>query len=304
MLSPTRCPIPGICQVTNHWTARSRRVCGARQQEISRPADAAGDVQVCLGLYEDSYEAARSAERDRALAGHVPVSPPDPAEQVLTRNGGRQLLTLNKSCLTVISLLLATDVYRINRQLRSGGSLNLSPGVMLDWNGYESLERFVNEAVAVFGHLGQAVQLDEPLHLFRGLGIPDETGGDARGFAGLGRYLAGGGPWDRTFTDAGFGFAAADPQVALKHDGYLTRVGPLRPVIVELEARAGLCLPQRRHRSRKLFEHTLEQNYLMDLQDSQVIFAPGTRWEILAVQDRSVYGIPLVTMKQTVEAAR
>lgn len=254
-----------------------------------------------MDLYEDPYEAARRADRDRALAGHIPVSPSDPTEQVLARNGERQLMTLDRSDLTVIDLLLATDVYRINRQLRSGGSLNLSPGAMLDWNGYESLESFVNEAVAVFGDLGQSVQLDEPLHLFRGLGIPREAGGDARGFAGLGRYLAGGGPWDRTFTDAGFGFAAADPQVALKHDGYHTRSEPLRPVIVGLEARAGLCLPQRRHRSRKLFEHTLEQNYLMDLKDSQVIFAPGTRWEITGVQDGSVYGLPLVTMKQSVQ---
>ena len=300
MLSLTRCPIPEICRVTNHWTMESRRVCAARQRAISRSTDAAQDVQVHL----DPYEAARRADRDRALAAHAPVSPSDPAEQVLARNGERQLMTLDRSDLTVIDLLLATDVYRINRQLRSGGSLNVSPGAMLDWNGYGSLERFINEAVAVFRGLGQAVRLDEPLHLFRGLGIPCETGGDARGFAGLGRHLAGDGAWDGTFTDAGFGFAAADPHVALKHDGRWAGTGPLRPVMVELEARAGLCLPQRRHRSRKLFEHTLEQTFLMDLQDSQVVFAPGTGWEITGVQDGSVYGIPLVTMKQTVEVPR
>ena len=216
----------------------------------------------------------------------------------MARNGERQLLRLEPGDLSVIGLLMASDVYSINQHLRNGRSLASGAGMMIDYAGYTSMQHFVDDASAVFDHLGDSLTLDVPINLYRGIGVPQEPDEYYPDVAGISAYLTHGVSLEKEFLDAGFVFATTDPTVAMCYDGSDSGdSSPKLPVLLELEASQGLCSPHKEHRSADLFGHVFGTDFLADA-GGQVIFAPGTRWQVISIKKHSTYGVPLVRMKQ------
>lgn len=239
-------------------------------------------------------------ERKEATPAHVPVQPTLPEDIAVARNGERQLLRLEPGDLSVIGLLMASDVYSINQRLRTARSLDCGAGAMIDYAGYTSMQHFVDDASAVFGHLADSITLDAPIKLYRGIGVPQEPDEYSPDVAGISAYLTDEVPWQEEFHDAGFGFATTDPAIALCYDG--TARGdssPKVPVLLELDASQGLCSPSKEHRSPDLFGHVFGTDFLADA-SGQVIFPPGTRWRVISVEKTSVYGTPVVRIKQLI----
>ncbi|MGY4541339.1 hypothetical protein ACVWY0_001248 [Arthrobacter sp. UYNi723] len=240
---------------------------------------------------------------------HVPVAPPHAADAAVLRNGKRQLKNLTPRDMRVLGVLASVDVYPVNENVRGGHSLDVDAGrytwPALDY--FTQLE-FFNEASDMFDRLGSAIRLDKQMMLFRGVGLPLVTDAYSLDIAGLSEHLSTETtPWHSTFTDAGFGFAATDPQSALEFDGTENGAwsGNLRPTLVELIVHSGLCVPEQRYRSRGLLKRTSHSS-MLNTDMSQVIFPPGTQWKITSVNKTSGYGvtdtspdgIPLVRMEQ------
>jgi hypothetical protein len=280
-----------------HWTARALEVC--RQEELAKKQRVEHNLRVDPGQRRtDREQAALKKRRAAEIAAHVINLSAIPEDVVVDRNGERQLLALTPKQLNTVGLLMCTDVHQVNRLLRNCRSLASSGGAMLDWNGYETRQDFVDHAVDVFVGLGTALKLDKPIRLFRGLSLfiePDEFDPD---IAGLSAHLRHGSPWIPRFLDLGFGFASTDPLTALaypeKTPGSLPNTFQ---ILIELEADGGLCAPGRATRSRDLFAHVQGIQFLDDAV-GQVIFPPGTEWEIVEVIEKSEHGVPLVCMKQ------
>jgi hypothetical protein len=194
---------------------------------------------------------------------------------------------------------MCTDIFGINELLRNGGSLASGAGGRIDWDGYTSMQAFVDTASDVFDGLGDALDFNEEVVLFRGVGVPLTPSHEYPDIAGISRHLSVGTPWDDTFADAGFSFATTDPETALFYRGDPNGYPEKTAVLVELVSRRGLCVPGKMHRSTALFDHTFDTG-LMAAGMEQVIFHPGTRWEITGVETTSDYGVPLVRMRQLV----
>ncbi|MET3172721.1 UNVERIFIED_ORG: hypothetical protein ABIB52_000549 [Arthrobacter sp. UYCu721] len=232
---------------------------------------------------------------------HVPVAPPHAADAAVLRNGERQLKNLIPRDMRVLGVLASVDVYPVNENVRGGHNLDVDAGrytwPALDY--YTQLE-FFNEVSDMFHRLGVAIRLDKQMTLFRGVGLPLVTDAYSLDIAGLGDHLSTGTtPWQSTFTDAGFGFAATHPQAALGFDGTGNGgwSGNVRPTLFELNVHSGLCVPEQRYRSTGLLNHT-SYSSMLDTDISQVIFPPGTQWKITSVTQNSKYGVPLVSMDQ------
>lgn len=302
LLFPGRCPIPTVCGVTWHWSAEARESCQFFQQEerVQR-AFAALDLPFSYGSFEHREFEQQARKRAEAIAAHRRVQPALPEGVVLTRNGERQLISLSPSQLSAVGLLMTSDIYRINRLLRSGGSLASGANAMIDWAGYRSMQEFVDAACGVFDGLGESLTLDEPVRLFRGIGVPESPGGYDPDIAGISHHLTTGTPPHKELVDAGFSFATSDPQIALAYDGSDSGSLSMRPVLLELEAHRGLCAPRQAHRSTSLFEHAFGIDFL-DTAICQVVFPPGTQWELISVDEYSEHGVPVVRMRQVLQS--
>lgn len=289
-LLPTRCPAPNICETSLHWTKISRLHCEYLQTQESAEVD-----EVPL-----SYEERRQIEKNAAATtAHVPVPTAHSADLEVLRNGERQLITLDHKDVRVLGCLASVDIYIPNERLRSGRSLAVDAGAYIGYEGrYNTQQAFIDDALDVFRHLGSSINLDAPVRLFRGVGLPENPNHEYPDIAELSRHLRNGTPRLSTFTDDGFGFATTDPETALCYDGRRHDADPPRfPVLFELTAHAGLCVPEQMQRSQVLFGHTFD-SAMLATDMSQVIFPPGTRWEILRVEKDSSYGVPLVRMRQ------
>lgn len=287
---PLLCPAPKICEKTFHWTQKSRLWC-----EFLRNQESAEDVYDPRPFWEIEQERKRVA----ATKAHVPVPPTNAAESAILSAGERQLIALDEKSIRVLGLLTSSDVYAPNERLRGGQSLDADAGAYLGYEGqYNTLQQFVDDARAIFASLGGSLTFPTPIRLFRGVGLPGDLDGDMPDIAGLGRHLQTGAPWLSSFTDDGFGFATTDPETALKYDGRRFEDDPpLEPTLFELTTKRGLCVPGQLHRSTALFDHTYDSHYLgTDM--GQVVFEPGTRWEITSVHKNSAHGVPLVRMVQ------
>ncbi|WP_026554322.1 hypothetical protein [Arthrobacter sp. 35W] len=240
----------------------------------------------------------RAQKQAAAVAAHVRVAPTHPYDVAETLCGERQLITLGAHELTAVGLLMASDIYAINERLRTGRSLATGAGVMIDYAGFASMQEFVDEALGVFGALGSSLTLGQPIKLFRGIGIPERPDSNYPDVAGIGAYLAGAMQFPQQFVDAGFGFATTNPEDALRYDGSARgEYPPKYPVLLELEAYSGLCVPQQEHRTAALVGHCFEVSYL-STSTGQVIFEPNTQWALVSICKDSQYGVPLVRMKQ------
>lgn len=301
-LLPARCPIPEICRSSWHWKSESRISCQRRQDAKEEPA-----ARIVTNPHEygssEFYIYKREVERKAQLtadasAAHVQEHPTYANEVILARNGERQLLTLGPNELIAIGLLTCKDIYMINQLLRSGGSLIGSVRKSTKWERYRSMQEFVDHALGSFGSLGESLHLDEPMLLFRGIGVPKEPSENNLDIGGIGNHLTRGVPWMNEFVDEGFSFATTNPDDALYYDGSgLPENHPKHQVLLQLDVQRGICVPHLKHRSQKLFEHLFDAPYLPKA-IGQVVFPPGTRWSVVSIDRDSGYGVPLVRMKQ------
>lgn len=290
---PRRCPIPDICGVRWHFTGNSIDRCRDAEEE-DRSNVVYESWQETLEREEREKE---DAERAAAVAAHVPATLSTAEDLALSFHGEQQLLALRSWQIPVVGLLTTTSIFYTNRLLRRGNSLEGGAGAAIDWAGYPSNQAFVNDAQTIFDDLGEALVFKEPMTLFRGITVPKELDEESiPDIAGISGHLLNGTAWDITYTERGFGFATTRPEVAAQYPLGSYDSGGLR-ILIELEATSGLCLPRQGHRSEELFELTFHDVHLATTA-CQVVFPPGTRWEVIAVDRESDYGVPLVRMKQ------
>lgn len=290
---PRRCPIPDTCGVRWHFTGNSIDRC-LELEEKERSNDVYETWQETLERRERETQDAQLAA---AVAAHVPAALSIPADLALSFHGGQQLLALSPWQIPVVGLLTTTSIYYTNRLLRRGNSLEGGAWAAIDWANYPSNQAFVNDAQTIFDDLGEALVFKEPMRLFRGITVPNELHESIPDIAGIGAHLVNGTAWNTAYIELGYGFATTEPEIATQY--------PLRTygdsggirILTELEATSGLCLPRQEHRSTELFELTYN-NVHLSTTACQVVFPPGTRWEVTAVDTESDYGVPLVRMKQ------
>ncbi|TFD72142.1 hypothetical protein [Cryobacterium sp. Hb1] len=304
-LLPRRCRLHG----QRHWTARDREAC--RQAHLDkRQADIERKTKQQSVPREPAYrrEERKWKERRRAaaIAAHVGVPSTIHEEMVVDRNGERQLFSLFPKELDVVGVLTSLDVFPANKLLRNGMSLNDDGGLLLDGYPYETQQTLVDAAVDLFFRLDTALDLDEPIRLYRGLGLfvsPNQFDPDV---AGLSAYLHHGTPWDPVLRDLGFGFACTNPKEALRFGRAQQGSSATLQVLFELEADRGLCIPKASARSRNLFQSVYDIE-VIKIANAQVIFPPGTEWEIVEAPEKSEHivivggkqlQVPLVRMKQ------
>lgn len=302
-LLPSKCPNPALCGTSWHWNVASKEECGVKQairkeQRVREQMDTAELRPHRIGGIEFLMAKTNEARRRDAVAAHVREEPTLAEDVVVSRNGERQLMFLDDADLNIIGLMLTSDIFMTSQLLRTGKSLTGAAGTMMDWDGYSSWQHFVDDAKAVFGSLGESLTLDEPVRLYRGLGLPTAPDADHPDVAGISSHLGRGFPWSVDFTEAGFSFAATDPQTALQYNGAHPGEYPARrQVLFELEAHRGLCIPSEEHRSRELVEHCFGSDFLTNA-IGQVVFPPNTQWRIHSVESTSDHGVPLVRMNQ------
>lgn len=304
-LLPPKCPVPERCRTrsTRHWSADARDTCSYHQQEERFDLEFnALNLPFARGSRKHIDYLEQQEARTLVVATHVPVQPTHPTDIVLTRNAERQLLGLSPGYLTVIGLMLARDIYRINQLLRAGDSLAGGAGPIIDYHGYASMQEFVDDIAEVFTDLGSEMLLDEEVILYRGIGLPQNAGYTYPDVAGIGKHIATGSPLTNEFSDAGFSFATIDPNVALTYDGTASgSYTSTQRVLLELKVHSGICIPHKDHRSAKLAGHT-HGVPLLATGVEQVIFAQGTKWKVESIDLDSSHGVPLVRMSQALFA--
>jgi hypothetical protein len=280
-----------------HLTVASRERCDARETPLILQDDP------YLSVETGGWEALQR-DRDLQLAelaavDHTPVQPQDPSELAVLRNGERQLLGLHRGWYDVAGLLLTTDIYRINDRLRRGQDLNADPGVMLDWHGYTSLMAFVEDSNTMFDELGDATLLDEPIRVFRGIGVGAENEYDAFDFWGVRRQLGGDGDLvDSTVLDPGFMFAAPTESVARVYDGTDARTHNLQwKVLLELTITRALCIPSPEHRS-KVLTRVLHPSTFSREATAQVVIPRDSVWTVTGFQPTGIDGWARLALTQ------
>lgn len=293
---PRRCPIPDTCGVRWHFTGNSIDRCrDAEEEERSNHVYETWDQR----LEREQHET-QSAERAAAVASHVPATLSTAEDLALSFHGERQLLALSPWQIPVVGLLTTVSIFHTNRLLRRGSSLEGAAGAAIDWAGYPSNQAFIDHAQTVFDDLGEGLVFKEPMKLFRGIEVPAELHESIPDIAGISGHLLNGAAWDAEYIERGFGFATTEPEIATQYPlGIYGDSGWLR-VLIELKATSGLCLPRQGHRSAELFELTYSVPHLSTTA-CQVVFPPGTRWEVITIDKESDYGVPLVRMKQKAE---
>ncbi len=293
MRLPRRCPIPDTCGVRWHFTENSIDGCRDAEEE-ERSNDVYETWPETLERQEREKE---NAKRVAAVAAHVPATLSSAEELALSFHGEQQLSALRPWQIPVVGLLTTTSIYYLNRLIRRGNSLEGGAGAAIDWAGYPSNQAFVSDARTIFDDLGEALVFKEPMRLFRGITVPKEPDESAPDIAGISGHLTHGTAWDTEYVERGFGFASTSPEVAAQYPLDSSGESYELRVLVVLEATSGLCLPCKDHRSAELFELTYNADYL-GTTACQVIFPPDTHWEVIAVDQESDYGVPVVRMKQ------
>jgi len=281
------CPHPIECGQTKHWSIPSWRAC----QDL--------DDTAIVREYEADERRREDAEWEQVYAAaaqqHDPEEPATPAGRALRDNGERQLRRLDPSHLLTLGHLTSSGTARVNRALRSTGTgaLSESCAADLDWAGYESNAAVVAAAEQLYAELGAAVELDNPLTAYRGVLVPPHTP--------LSMLLDQPTP-RQVFIDPGFVFAATSEEDAAffkSPDAWWSesaRDPAARPLLLVLEIRRAICIPDPRHRSRALVSHLArtrragpdqfagarrQSPTAIERAMGQVVVAPGSRWEVL-----------------------
>lgn len=278
-----RCPNEQHERFRRHWTSAGQERCDARYRGAILTVSDHTDWHDDTSWLERSMQETEDREAAAALNSYVQQYPSDRNEIVLNRNGERQLLGLH-GLHSVVGLLLTKDVYGLNRCLRTGEPLDGAPGSVMDWNGYVSYQQFVDDARKVIAKLGSSLDLDEPITVFRGIGIPPTTDRASSDIWGIREHLESGEPWHATVVeDHGFTFATPSEPTAHRYDGSdFHNVDPEWLIVCTMEIRRGLCIPDQIYRTPQLMRHLYADHYLRG-SDGQVIIPPLARWRITEV---------------------
>ena len=280
------CPHPVECGQTRHWSIPSWRAC----QDL--------DDTAIVRKYEAAERRREDTEWEQVYAAvaqqHDPEEPDAPAERALRDNGERQLRQLDPSRLLILGHLTSSGTAQVNRALRSTGTVTLSEpcAADLDWAGYESNAAVVAAAERLYSELGAAVELDTPLTAYRGLLAPPNTP--------LAMLLHQPTP-GQVFIDPGFVFGAASEEDAAffpSPDAWWSgsaRDPSAQPLLLVLEIRRAICIPDPRHRSCALVSHLARTRRAgpdqftgvrrhaptaLERAMGQFVVAPGSRWEV------------------------
>lgn len=242
----------------------------------------------------------KQSELEAALSSYEQQFPTDSNEIAATRNGERQLLGLSVDHL-ILGLLLTTDIYRLNRCLRSGDTMEGGPGPMMDWRGYESHQRFFDDAMRMFERIGSDLDLDEPIEVFRGVGIPPANAWETFDLWGIRAHLESGNPWQPTVVeDPGFMFASPSEAFAESFDGSdANRIASEWRVVCMMEIRSGLCIPDPIYRTPELMRRLHNKDFLSGA-GGQVIIPPVSQWRITDVVPDHITKTVRVRMQQLV----
>lgn len=234
-------------------------------------------------------EARLQRAADAAAATHVQIVQTDPEEVKVVRNANRQMLGAAGQSPQTLGLLMTTDMYHLNQLLRRGSRLDVAPGAMFDWYGYDSYGRFFDVLQRLLARMGEELVLDEPLRVWRGIGLyaPDEP--DPLGIYDreipdvlrLRELIAGtlSAPYEAD--DPGLGFSAASPELARHFDGphATRRDDPTWRVLLEIDARHALCIPSPEHRSPDVVAR-LHTDSLARGAVGQVVLPPSSRFRV------------------------
>ncbi|MFJ2662610.1 hypothetical protein [Arthrobacter koreensis] len=296
-LLPPRCTATSECAGQRHWTQQSREEC-LRRQEKARQEKPATLEPVGLSWVVDKEK----ASMEEAIARHVPQAPPaGSADAELLDTGKKQLLFLGPEHIQAANLLLTYEIYTINQRLRAGRSLEgLTTGAAGDWEGVGYKQTIVDNADDGFASLGPGMDLDSPVRMFRRISVPQTPNSEYPDIAGVHSHLQNGTPLPSVFLDAGYLFAVTDPTTAMGHgdNNYTAPHIPKFPVLLELEVRRALCIPDYKYRSKELYRHCYPSRYLRE-SSGQVIIPRDSKWEVLGFQATSRYnGVPLMKMRQ------
>lgn len=220
------------------------------------------------------------SELKTAPSTHEQQFPTDANEIAVNRNGERQLLghTVDH---TVLGLLLTSDIYRLNRRLRSGDTMEGPAGMWMDQANYESHQQFFDDAMRIFGEVGSDLDLDEPIEVFRGVGIPSADAPGSFDLWGIRAHLESGTYWRPTVVeDPGFTFTSPSETLAQRYDGSAdSHIAPEWKIVCTIKIRRGLCIPARAYRTPQLMRH-LDHNKTLSTAIGQVIIPPVSRWHI------------------------
>ncbi|PPF32673.1 hypothetical protein [Pseudoclavibacter sp. AY1H1] len=235
-----------------------------------------------------------------AMAAHVPVTPTEAAEVAVSRNGERQLLGRASTWLATINVMVSSDVYPLNARLRRGESLEHVTGALLDYYGYGTLKEFDTDAREMFTDLDAELLLDEPVRLYRGIGLPLQDEYQPVDFWGLSAHLRDGIPLDvQPLVDTGYGFATPLEDIAACFDGQDSLLGKVcDPVMLVLEVRRGICIPDPAHRSKELTGLTATEPLLKN-SIGQVLLPPDSEWRVIESTPATAQGCARISLSQS-----
>lgn len=212
----------------------------------------------------------------------------------LIKIGITQLSRLDREDLKALSPLLSRHVKKANKSLRKGGD---------DYK--------VGPLVQQFSKAGMSPFEDGPVALFRGM---DASGAFVVGGAGeeaIWKWLVPDAQAAKVHVHKGYWFASTSEEVAKdyattiweKTADWAVQDGNLHPVVFELTARWGLFIPHLRHlhTDEEQFVKTFGMTGSVVYDECQMVFPPGTRWEVVEVRSDEALGARgghRVSMKQ------
>lgn len=252
-LLPSRCPGPSDCVRSWHWSKKSKQNCDVSQERWRRQNEGLN------GMNGGAGPRAHKEPKWELDEDYAALSPTKSEDKVLVRNGERQLALLESDELSKLGILLSTYIFNANKLLRSGAPLDSSSQGLYD------------DLISPFEKLGPALDLDQPVRMYRGITGPLTLTRKA---------------------DLGFSFACSDSDSALTYAVDEPRF------LLQLYVVRGLCIPDVKHRSAALRKRS-NSILMLDNSFGQVIFPPKTEWEILSTNSSpDVTGVTVVHMKQ------
>jgi hypothetical protein len=221
---------------------------------------------------------------EEAVAAHRVHPPRGAVETAVVRNGERQWLAKTSGDLTVLDMLMVTDVHSINMGLRSGDSIKNRVGPMLDWNGFESGDKFVERADTFLDSLGTDIELDTPIVAYRGIGLWYKKWAGGPDIWNLLDVCSAGRFRDVELSDPAFVFASPWRSLAQEYRGYNPGGPPPDWTIdFELLLKRAYCLPGGGVRSTEMMRAMYPYTFLRDTV-SQMIVPRNSLWRIRSVR--------------------
>lgn len=257
-----------------HWTRKAQSACDAEQAEIDARISTEQSLTPHM-RWDRSLRERELHEFEAKLATRTRRPARSSVEAALLRNAQRQLALVTPEGLQALDMLMTTDVYGINSRLRRGENVRVGP--MLDWHGYSSGDMFLAQTTKLFSSLGDDLQLESPLTLYRGIAL-EEHGYDGEDIWHVRALLR-----DEITTlqdeleDPGFIFASPFASTALQHTGYSRRGAPWRRVLFELTVHGGMCLPDPDIGSDDHLRRMQPHRFLSKT-SSQIVIPRQSRW--------------------------